>query len=228
MNSLAHKAIAAALKCDWNEAIEINSIIVKDSPDDIDALNRLARAYAESNRIKEAKKYAKKALLVDPFNQIAQKSLSRWSKGANGISSHVNDNLVNPSAFLEEPGKTKIVNLLNLGSDTVLESLNNADEVKISAHSHRVCVTTTDGKYIGKLPDDLSARLRTLVKGGNQYKAYIKSLEKDIVKVFIREVSKGRDYTNTPSFPSEKIEYVSYAPPELVSSDKPYAESYDE
>ena len=53
-------------------------------------------------------------------------------------------------------------------------------------------------------------------------------VEKDLVRVFIRELKKSKDFINTPSFPTERIDYVSYAPPELVSSEKPFKETFDE
>jgi tetratricopeptide (TPR) repeat protein len=228
MNSIAQQAIHAALSGDWKTAISLNLTILKTNPEDIDSMNRIAKAYSEINKIAEAKKYAHKVIKLDPFNQIALKSLSRWGKAKQNNSVATTDIHGDPSAFLEEPGKTKIINLINLGSSDVLETLNNADEVKISAYTHKVCITTLDGKYIGKLPDDLSARLRTLVKGGNVYKVFVKSVEKELIRVFIREVKRGGDYLNTPSFPAEKIDYISYAPPELVSVDKPYVENYEE
>lgn len=228
MNSLAQQAINEALRCNWEKAIEINKEILKSSSTDVDAMNRLARAYAETRQITKAKKLAHNVLKIDPFNQIAQKSLVRWNKSEKDHIIRSNEPIAGPTTFLEEPGKTKIVNLINLGSVNILESLNTADEVKISAHSHKVCVTTLDGKYVGKLPDDLSARLRTLIKGGNIYSVFVKSIEKDSLKVFIREVRKSSDFTDTPSFPTERIDYVSYAPPELVSSEKPFKDAFEE
>ena len=227
-DSLAQDAISSALTSNWKEAIRINHLIVETNPNDVDALNRLGRAYAETNQLARAKKYAHQVLKIDPFNPIAQKSLLRWGRIKFKSTSHLSDNFARPDTFLEEPGKTKIVNLLNLGSSKVVESLNTADEVKIKAYTHRVTVTTLDGKYIGKLPDDLAARLRTLVKGGNKYCAFIKSIDPTNFKIFIRETYRGKDYLNTSSFPSEKIDYVSYAPPELVSSERPFKGSTED
>lgn len=226
-DSLAQDAISSALTSNWQEAIRINHMIVDSNPSDVDALNRLGRAYAETNQLSKAKKYAHQVLKIDPFNPIAQKSLLRWGR-LKFNKSHTSDNFVGPDTFLEEPGKTKIVNLLNLGSSKVIETLNTADEVKIKAYTHRVTVTTLDGKYIGKLPDDLAARLRTLVKGGNKYCAYIKSLDPVNFRIFIRETFRGKDYLNTSSFPTEKIDYISYAPPELVSSERPFKGTSEE
>ncbi len=36
------------------------------------------------------------------------------------------------------------------------------------------------------------------------------------MKVFIREVKRPNNYFNVPSFTSEKIDYISFTPPELI------------
>src|SRR3989344_2515086 len=116
--NLAQKAISCALLGKWENACKINKLIIKDYPDDVDALNRLARSYAELGEIPKAKTYAKKVLRIDPFNTIASKSLSKWKalKKGDSDSSSVSD----PALFLEESGKTKIVSLLHLGSEKII------------------------------------------------------------------------------------------------------------
>lgn len=224
---LSQKAVRLALNCKWEDAIEVNKEILEADKDDTDALNRLARAYAETGQNKKAKEICKKVLLIDPFNQIANKALVRYKK-AKKNSKTLADRYATPATFLEEAGKTKIVSLLNVGDKKIVSSLDAGDEVSITTHSHRVCITTNDGKYLGRLPDDLSARLKTLVKGGNTYDIYVKSIEKDSIKVFIKETSRGKDFENTPSFPAEKLDYISYAPPELVNKQKPEIITSDE
>lgn len=224
---LSQKAVSLALKCKWEEAVLTNLEILKSQKDDIDALNRLARACAESGDSKKARKTCLKVLSIDPHNQIALKALSKYKK--NKVNTRtVADRSASPSTFLEESGKTKIISLLNLGDIKLISVLDAGDKVLMTTHSHRVCITTSDGKYIGRIPDDLAARLKTLVKGGNQYLIYIKSIENKSVKVFIKEVSRGKDFINTQSFPTEKIDYISYAPPELVNTQKPEIITSDE
>ena len=75
--------------------------------------------------------------------------------------------------------------MINLGSEKVYSSLNTGDEVFLNTHAHKISVTTFNNKYIGKLTDDLSARLRLLIKNGNKYQITIKSVNKNIVKIFI-------------------------------------------
>jgi hypothetical protein len=85
---------------------------------------------------------------------------------------------------------------------------------------HKANIVTSDGKYIGRLPDNLYARLKELMKYGNKYAVYIKSVEKNDVKVFIRETKRSDKVSDIPSFPAEKIDYISFTPPELIH-DKP-------
>lgn len=211
---LSHKAISAALSGNWEKAIEINSQILKIDSRNIDALNRLARAYSETGNIPKARGLAQKVLTLDHFNTIANKSIEKWKnlKAGETHSSKPSD----PNSFLEEPGKTKIASLLHLGDPRVLSKLDSGDEVLLTNHGHRTSITTLDGNYIGRLSDDLSARLRNLIKEGNKYKACIKSVDKKDVKVFIRETFRAAKLSDVPSFVSEKIDYISFTPPELV------------
>lgn len=211
---LAQEAVAFALNGNWEEAIKTNKKILTSTPGDIDALNRLSRAYAETGNFKKARSTALKVLKIDKFNSIAQKSLLRW-KGIKKNEKIMSTSLL-PSAFLEEPGKTKITTLEHLGDNKNVAGLNSGDEIKISCHGHRVTAVSMQGKYIGKFQDDISLRLRKLIKLGNTYQALIKSVDETGVKIFIRELSKSPGALDTLSFPGEKIDYISSTPPELV------------
>lgn len=212
--NLAQEAISAALDGNWQKALKLNRQILKEGKDDIDALNRMARAYAELGDIKKAKKTAKKVLKLDPFNSIAQRALKKW-KGLRAGGSALSQP-TSPQAFLEEPGKTKIISLLHVGAPSVLAKLNSGDEVRLITHRHRVSVVSKEGKYIGRFPDDLAARLRKLIHAGNEYQVLIKSIDDEGVKIFIRETKRAKPLINVASFSSEKIDYVSFTPPELV------------
>ena len=212
--SLAQKAVAYALSGNWKEAILLNKQILKENSQDIDALNRLARAYSELGKIDIAKKTSGRVLKLDPFNKIAVKALSKW-KGIKKVDG-TPKSILNPEAFLEEPGKTKLVSLLYLGDPSSISKLDCGDEVKLTPHSHRVNIISQEGKYLGRLPDDLSARLKMLINAGNSYQVIVKSIEPNDIKVFIREVARSEKTANMSSFPVDKIDYISYTPPELV------------
>ena len=189
-------------------------------------MNRLARAYAECGKNTQAISTSKKVLKIDPVNPIASKCLAKWKassapKKEGAITSNVDD-------FLEEPGKTKIVKLLHLGDLKVVNCLTSGDEVKLLCHAHRVSVTTEGGKYIGRLADDVSMKLRNLIKNGYLYKIIMKSVSDADIKIFIRETRRGTGMENLPSFPAEKITYIAYTPPPLIKQSQTQASFHEE
>ncbi|MBU0777132.1 tetratricopeptide repeat protein [Patescibacteria group bacterium] len=199
----------------WNDALKLNKQVLKDDPKDVDALNRLARAYSELGEIIKAKNIAQKVMTIDPHNTIAAKALEKWKGLKKG--KIAGPTKFSARAFLEEPGKTKIVTLLHLGDcNKVLANLDSGDEVMLKLGNHRISVCTLNKKYIGRLPDDVSVSLIKLIKGGNKYQAFIKSSRPQEVNVFIRETKRAKELADVPSFSSEKINYISFTPPELV------------
>ena len=214
IKDLAQQAVSQALSGNWDQARLLNKKVLKVTPKDVDALNRLARAYSELGDLKKARFTAKKVISIDPFNNIANKSLQKW-KGLKRGETFTSGQLSAP-LFLEEPGKTKIVSLIHLGDTKAIAKLDSGDELKIEPHSHRISILSLSGNYIGRLSDDLSARLKKLIKYGNEYQAYVKSLDPKEVKIFLREVKRVKKLTDIPSFSTEKIDYISFTPPELV------------
>lgn len=205
-DDLAQKAVSEALKGSWDKVVDINIEILKKNPNDVEALNRLARAYAETGNIKKAKTVSKKVLSLDPFNKIAQKCITRWKDFNNKENCQYSP--ASALTFIEEPGRTKIVSLINLGPSALLASLDAGDEVVINPQGHSISILTSDGKYIGRLPDNIGARIKNLIKGGNSYKAIIKSNEPKSLCVFIREIKRSTKQSGIPSFTPDKSDYV--------------------
>src|SRR3989344_7973707 len=75
--SLKNQAIQTALSGDWQNAIVLNKNLIKENPNDIDALNRLALAYIIVGKTKDAKSIYQKVIKLDPLNPIAQRSLNK-------------------------------------------------------------------------------------------------------------------------------------------------------
>jgi hypothetical protein len=101
-------------------------------------------------------------------------------------------NFASPESFLEDPGKAKIITLINPGNEHLLANLDCGDIVQLVTHPHSIAVVTENNKCIGKLPDDLAARLNKLIKSGNKYEVIIKSVDTKDVTVFIRLKSLGK------------------------------------
>ncbi len=187
-SDLAQEAIEAALCCDWSKAILLNSRIIKVEPKDVDALNRLARAYAETGNLQKAKDVTQKVLKIDPTNSIAEKCQQKWKIWKIGITNN-KGNLA--GAFIEEPTKTKIINLINLGDDSTIANLDCGDSLKLVATTHRVNVATGNDKHVGRFPDDLAYKFITLIRGGTEFDVIVKSADKKNIKVFVRSLSKN-------------------------------------
>lgn len=204
--SLAQQAINLALLGKWEEATVINLQILVSDPKNIDALNRLARTYAEVGKIDLAKNTAERVLEIDPNNTIAIKCLDKWKMMKKGDVHFTKTS--SAGVFLEESGKTKLITLVNPGDRKVFAGLDSGDEVKILSHAHTVSIATQDGKYIGKIPDDSALKIRNAIKSGAKFQVYIKSIDLKDITIFIR--------SSIFLFPVEKLDYVSFTPPELV------------
>ncbi len=217
-------AIAAALCCNWTAAIGCNLRIFKKDPCDIDCLNRLGKAYLESGDTKKAVLYFRKVLKLDKYNPIASKNLTRAS-GTPKIKPKTTSTAVN---FLEEPGKTRLVALVNAASINILLKQDIADRLTLLPKRHTVVVEDSEGNYLGALPDDLGHRLGVLIKGGNKYEATIKSVAKNIVTVFLRELARSKKFHNTPSFMTTGADYLSYVREEQTETPALHDEDSDD
>jgi len=207
--ALEEQAVKAALTQNWSKAIEINKKILTCAPQDIATLNRLGRAYWEVGKITQAIQSYKKVLKFDSLNPIANKNLKRLAKGGQTKKAKEKKIPFIPSGniFLEEPGKTKVVKLMRLATPNVLVQLDNADQVELILKKRSIVILNANGQYLGSIPDDLSIRLIKFIKGGNQYQAFVKSIDHQRLEIFIREVSRSKKFTNNPSFPQGKANF---------------------
>lgn len=193
--SLKNQAIQTALSGDWANAIELNKALIKEEPNDIDALNRLALAYSILGKIKEAKTTYNKVIKIDPLNFIAQRNLLKLKDKTPGgtVSYKINNQ------FLEEPGRTKVVELVNIAQPQIIERLRTGQMLNLSIKRFKIFVLD-DKQYIGVLPDDIGKRLIKFIKGNSIYEAYVKSVNSHKVAVFIKEVKKSSRFKEQPSF----------------------------
>jgi tetratricopeptide (TPR) repeat protein len=191
------EAIKASFKGAWDQAIELNQRILKHEPKNVSALNRLGQAFWKKGDFASAKKAYQQALAIDRYNNIASKNLKRL---ADQKKSGPKKGALQEAVFLEEPGKTKIVKLARLASPDVLSGLDSGDQVLLAPKKHAISITTPEGAYLGILPDDLSHHLLFFIKGGNQYQALVKSVDRQSLEIFIRETKRAAKFANQPSF----------------------------
>lgn len=194
---LEKQAIQAAQDQLWDAAVKINKKILDTEPQNISALNRLGFCYLQLQSPIKAKNMYNAVLHIDPYNAIALKysAIKRTSQFAPPANNGGDD-------FIEEPGKTKTIALCRVAEQSILDSVAVISEVQLVQKNHCIAVETMKGKYIGTLPDDISFRLKKLIKGGNQYKTIIRSIGKGQCSVFIKELKRSKKFQFTASFPS--------------------------
>jgi len=244
MYQLAQQAVQAALRGEWEQAKSLNETILEEFSEDRAALCRLARAYSELGKTEKALTTYKKVLSLDPYNTIAQKAVDRLSHNVIALSERVRSDsdaaisvhktnghslIHSAGAFLEEPGKTKTATLIHLGAPEVLAGIDTGDKVNLVPHAHRVSVETESGEFIGRLPDDLSARIIKLTKAGNEYISLVRAATPNQVRIFIREASRGPQVGDIPSFPFDnKTSYIASTPPDFIHDERPEMETLEE
>lgn len=220
MQNLSHQAIHQALSQEWNEAIVTNEAILKENDSDVDTLNRLAYAFIKVGKIEKAKKIYRKIFTLDRYNYIAQKnlekinSLSKTSKKLLNGSTH-NNNLLSTSLFIEEPGRTKTLNLINLAPVSTLSNIGIGDEVLLFPKKHSIEIRLANKTYLGALPDDIAFRLLKFLKAGNTYYSCIKNVQKKFVSIFIREIKRGKRFASQSTFLPTTHELSATTPREI-------------
>lgn len=188
MHDQHDKAIKAALSGDWEVAVELNLEILANSPQNIAALNRLGRSYMELGQKEAAKDAYEQVLRIDKYDTIATKNLK--------LLPHQKSNLASITLadedFIELPGLTKSTLLIKVASRDILLSLVCKQQLTLVPRTHLVAIMTDDNICIGCLPDDLSLKLKDLMKDGYDYSACLKGASDNTATIFIREVKRPK------------------------------------
>ncbi|UCG54693.1 MAG: tetratricopeptide repeat protein, partial [Dehalococcoidia bacterium] len=204
---MSKEAIALAMQGRWREAVSVNQSIVESVPTDVDAYNRLGKAYIELGEFSQAKEAYTRALELAPNNSIATKNLNRLSQLQN-TQVAVKDERPKaaPHLFIGEVGKAGVVNLVQMAANDVLAQMTAGDQVYLKVSSQKLFVENERGEYLGMVEPQHGFRLAKLMDGGNQYSATIVSVDDNRVKVMIRAVFKHAIQIGMISFPSKEVE----------------------
>ena len=71
------QAITLAMEGKWREAVAVNRSIIETFPNDVEALNRLGRAYLELGVYSLSEEAYRRTGEIDPHNVIARKNMQR-------------------------------------------------------------------------------------------------------------------------------------------------------
>ena len=204
MTPLKSQAIQTALVGDWNNAITLNQQILLEDPEDIDTLNRLAFAFLSLGQTKDAKNLYEKVLSLDMKNPIAIRNLKRLNDTkTNKINVQINN------FFIEEPGKTKVIELLNIADKKIISHLRSGEMLELRIKRNKIFAIDSENQYIGMLPDDICQRLIKFMNAGNQYEAYVRTIDNNKICILARETKRMKKFKDQPSFVStEKAKFA--------------------
>ena len=204
----SRQAITLAMQGRWREAVAANKEIVESFPSDVDAFNRLGRAYIELGEYELAKGAYGQASALDPYNVIAQKNLDRlaYLEETGAGEDTDSDDKVEPQHFIEETGKAGVVELLDLAPRNVLARMVAGDKVYLRVEGSDLLVENGRGENLGRVEARHAQRLIRLMAGGNNYTAAIISSREDRVAVIIREIYQDPSQAGQLSFPSKAVE----------------------
>jgi hypothetical protein len=203
----SQEAISLAMQSRWQEAVTVNQGIIELFPTDIDAYNRLGRAFMELGEFAKAKEAYRRGLELDPNNAIAQKNLQRLSLlPASKVKVKEERREVAPDLFIGEMGKAGVVNLQNLAPGEVLARMVAGNPVYLKVRGQRLIIENEQGEYLGLVEPPHGFRLARLIEGGNKYAAAIVNIDNSTVRVIIREVFQHPSQIGRPSFPVKAVE----------------------
>lgn len=207
---LEKQSIQAALSQDWNKASTLNQKILKTDKKNINALNRLAKAKIELRVFDEAKIILEKVLSLDKFNSIAKANLEKTqrpqSKSTN-IDPFTYVSKTQIVSFIEEPGKTKTVTLVNLGERQVLDNLQSGEEIIFHPLKRKIKILSLDNQYLGSLPEDISLTLSHHINLGSKFQGFVKGCNHKQTNIFIKEIKKSPKLNGTAPFSTDTDKY---------------------
>ena len=196
------QAIDLAMQGQWREAVAANKVIIEHFPGDVDAYNRLGRAYMELGEYSLAKEAYQRSIDLDPYNTIARKNLSRLSLlRETEVGSEGEPRKVEPQQFIEEIGKAGVVTLYQLAPKEVRARVVAGDKVYLNIKDTVLIVGNSQGEYLGQVEPRHGQRLIRLMKGGNEYSTAVVNSAEETMTVIIREVYQDQGQVGQLSFP---------------------------
>lgn len=198
----AELAVQAALESDWDKAIELNARTVEAAPDDIEARNRLGRAYLELGKLDLAKAAYAEVLKTEPNNPIALRNVARIATLAEHKSKvSVTKSKTQPRLFIEDMGKTGILRLMNPAPPHIVAKYSPGAEAELREQEGLVAVHARDGDLLGFLEPKVGRRLLDLIKTGNEYVVAVVSNDQQNPRIAIRETFQSQENAQRISFP---------------------------
>ena len=203
------QAISLAMEGHWEQAVQVNQAIIEKFPNDVDAHNRLGKAYLEMGNYAQAKATYQKALNLDQYNSIAKKNIQRLDlMGEAAAAPNSNTEKADPNLFIEEIGKAGVVSLYQIAPGERLVKMMAGDKVFLKPQDASLAVENIREEYLGLVPSKYAIRLMKLMAGGNKYTCAVVASNETAISVIIRETYQDPSQIDQVSFPGRKLEEI--------------------
>jgi hypothetical protein len=232
---MQNEAITYARNGNWEAAIDSSRQLLSSDPNDIETLNRLAKAYFENGEIDNAEQTYQRVLEISEHNPIARRMVSLIARTRSAPAK--TREFVDMRMFAIETGKSTLTSL-HIDTDAEI-SLVPGEKLTLRANTQPVHydgqkkpvqsvgdienesaptsflddaialdVYDCNGVNLGRLEPRLAARLIRFMKLGNEYTAAVLSLneKRDQIQIVIRESHRNPDNRHEVSFPGKLID----------------------
>ena len=216
---LSRDAIALALKGEWERAAGVNQAILELFEDDVDAMNRLGKAFMELIRYDDAREVLDRVARTAPYNTIAKKNLARLAQLENtpAPAKQVRKAASVLQLFIEESGKSGTTVLQKTAPSQVVARVAPSDHASLVVEQDAIKVYTRGDEYLGQIEPKLGRRLIRLMYGGNKYEAAVIGVSDQGISIIVRETYRHRSLHDVCSFPTKtKEEHRVYLSENLV------------
>ena len=230
---MQNEAITYARNGNWEAAIDSSRQLLSSDPNDIETLNRLAKAYFENGELDNAEQTYQRVLEISEHNPIARRMVGLISRTRSAPAK--TREFVDMRMFAIETGKSTLTSLhidtdaeislvpgekLTLRANTQpvhydgqKKPVPTSGDNEISAKSYlddaiALDIYDCNDVNLGRLEPRLAARLIRFMKLGNEYTAAVLSLneKRDQIQIVIRESHRNPDNRHEVSFPGRLID----------------------
>ena len=202
--NLSQEAISLALKGEWERATEVNRAILELYEDEVDAMNRLGKAFMELARYDDSKEILDRLVAIAPYNNIAKKNLARLAQLGDrpAVAKQVRNGGSSSQLFIEESGKSGMTVLQKMASRQVIARVAPSDAADLVLENNTLNVYAGDNEYLGQIEPKLARRLIRLMYGGNKYDAAVVGINEHAVSIIVRETHRDPSLRSVCSFPA--------------------------
>ena len=202
---LGREAVSLALRGEWERTTEVNKAILELFTEDVEAMNRMAKAFIEMGHYADAKAVLDRVCEVAPYNNIAKKNRLRLEQmGASPSPSKQKRKATGaPQLFIEESGKSTTTVLRKVPGRGIASHVSPGDPVTLEHENNTMNVYYGDGGFIGQVEPKIGKRLIQLIEGGNTYAAAIIAVNDQGISMIVRETFRHRSLQSACSFPTQ-------------------------